>query len=94
MTIYAVGDDHKLIDANELQQRIKSNENEIAARLNVLGYDFISVESNKPTEPPTVTMVTRSIPDWAIALIVIVNSVIVISLLLIVLAILWRRYTR
>ena len=60
----------------------------------LLGYNILSTESNMPTERPVVITVTRSIPSWAIALIVIVNSVIVISLLLIVLAILWRRYTR
>ena len=91
VTIYAIGDDDQFIEANILQQMIESNEKELSA---ALGYDIISVESNKPTQPPVVTTVTRNIPDWAIALIVIVNSVIVISLLLIVLAILWRRYNR
>ena len=91
VTIYAVGDDDQFIEANKLQQLIESNEKDLST---ALGYNILSVESNKPTEPPVVTTVTRSIPDWAIALIVIVNSVIVISLLLIVLAILWRRYNR
>ena len=93
VTIYAVGDD-QFIDANELQQLIESNENKLAA---ALGYSIISVESSKPTEVPmvtTATTVTDSIPDWAIALIVIVNSVLAILLLLIVLAILWKCYTQ
>lgn len=90
VTVYAEGDG-KFVEPNELAQLIESKQGDLAA---ALGYDIISVESNRATEAPVVTTVTRSIPDWAVALIVIVNSVIVISLLLIVLAILWRRYTR
>lgn len=90
MTIYAEEGD-KFVEPNELRQRIMSKQMEIAARL---GYNILSVESNRPTVPPVQTTVSRSVPDWAIALIVIVNSVIIISLLLIVLAMLWRRYTR
>ena len=96
VTVYAVGDD-QFIEPNELQQLIESNKKELAA---ALGYSIISVESSKPTEDPMVTIatmvttVTQTIPDWAIALIVIVNSVLVISLLLIVLGILWKCYTR
>ena len=88
--IYAVRNG-EFVDPNELKELIIAKEAEISR---VLGYDITSVESNKATEPPVVTRVSRSVPTWAIALIVIVNSVIIISLLLIVLAILWRRYTR
>jgi len=88
--IYATKDD-EFLDPNELTQLVESKQMEITG---VLGYDIVSVGSNRPTEPPVVTRVNRSIPSWAIALIVIVNSVIIISLLLIVLAILWKRYTR
>ena len=90
MTVYALQDE-EFLDPIELQELIESKQMDIMA---LLGYDIISTTSNKPTEIPVVVRVTRSIPGWAIALIVIVNSVIIISLLLIVLAILWRRYTR
>lgn len=90
VTIYGTKDD-VFLDPNELTQLIESKQTEITG---ALGYDIISVRSNKPTEQPVVTRVHRSIPSWAISLIVIVNSVIIISLLLIVLAMLWRRYTR
>lgn len=90
VTVYAIRDD-VFLEPIELQALIESNQMAIISQL---GYDIISIESNMPTERPVVVRVTRSIPGWAIALIVIVNSVIIISLLLIVLAILWRRYTR
>ena len=90
MTIYATQND-EFVDPSELQQMIESRQMDI---VDLLGYGIISVVSNRPTERPVVTRVTRSIPSWAIALIIIVNSVIIMSLLLIVLAILWRRYTR
>jgi len=46
------------------------------------------VFSNEPTS------VTRTIPTWAVAVIVVLNSVIIVTLLLIILAIIWRRYSR
>ena len=90
MIVYALQND-EFLEPIELQELIESKQADIIA---LLGYDILSTESNKPTERPVMIRVTRSIPGWAIALIIIVNSVIVISLLLIVLAILWRRYTR
>ena len=90
MQVYAE-ENNNFVEPNELRKRIVSKQVEIAA---ALGYNIVEVESNRATQPPVITRVTRSVPNWAIALIVIVNSVILISLLLIVLAMLWRRYTR
>ena len=90
VTLYALQNDN-FVDPIEIQELIVSRQMNISA---MLGYDIGAVESNRPTERPVVRTVTRSIPSWAIALIVIVNSVIIISVLLIVLAMLWRRYTQ
>lgn len=90
MTIYAKQND-EFLEANKLVEMIESKQTAISRGL---GYDIISVEVNKETVPPVLRTEPRSIPSWAIALIVIVNSVIIISMLLIVLAILWKRYTR
>jgi len=61
-------------------------------RLRDLGFEIQNVISNAPTEVPT--MLTRVIPVWAVAVIVVINSVIVISALLIIVGILWKRYSR
>ena len=49
------------------------------------------VISNEPDVPDVVDLV---FPVWAVAVIVVLNSVIIISCLLIVLGVIWRRYSR
>ncbi len=60
------------------------------------GLDITRVQSNAPvttpTQPPSVP--TRPIPTWAVVVIVVLNSVIIIGFLLIVLGVTWRRFRR
>lgn len=60
------------------------------------GFSIAEVFSNAPPEvstPPT-AVPTRPIPTWAVVVIVVLNSVIIIGVLLLILGIVWKRYTR
>ena len=54
-------------------------------------YALQEVTSHEADVPDVVDLV---FPVWAVAVIVVVNSVIIISCLLIVLGVIWRRYSR
>ena len=53
-----------------------------------------SIVSNKPTVEPPEVEIDLKIPPWAVAVIVVLNSTIVIALLLLIVGILWRRLIR
>ena len=96
VTIYAL-QNGRFFSPDNLANLIETNQVTLSS---VFGFNIATVSSNNMTpEPPSTTeppvrTEDDSIPSWAIALIVIVNSVIIVSVLLIILAILWRRYTR
>ena len=96
VTIYAL-QNGSFFSPDNLTNLIETNRGTLS---NIFGYDIVTISSNNVTpQPPSATepperTEDHSIPSWAIALIVIVSSVIIVSVLLIILAILWRRYTR
>ena len=46
------------------------------------------------SEEPEILEIPRKIPPWAIAVIIVLNSVIIILVLLLVLGVVWKRYSR
>ena len=93
--------------ANELDSQQLVSPQELALLLTQLarnqpqllidaGFSIAEVFSNGATEastPPT-AVPTRPIPTWAVVVIVVLNSVIIIGVLLLILGIVWKRYTR
>lgn len=90
-------DGQELVMADDLLARVESlltNEQDVAL-LRQAGLAIVEVTSNAPVSTtPSLPTPTRPIPPWAVAVIVVLNSVIIIAVLLIVLGITWRRYRR
>jgi CBS domain containing-hemolysin-like protein len=86
-----------LLSSEELERRILTllaDMNQVAALLTA-GYTIVDVMSNAPMTTTTPEAVpTRPIPAWAVAVIVVLNSVIIITVLLVILCITLRRYKR
>jgi hypothetical protein len=91
--IFALDGQGAVQDPDVLEEEIIGLSDENKNLMEEAGFTIIytSVNSNKPsTEPPTGD-IDRQIPEWAVAIIVVLNSVIIISLLMVIVAILWRR---
>lgn len=93
-------DGSTLILADDLAERLFSlnMDEDQKALLARAGIALIEIMSNSqtvttPTPDPEAVPV-RPIPAWAVAVIVVMNSVIIIGVLMIVLGITWRRYKR
>lgn len=92
------GEGQVRISANELAKRLINLTPDQKQQLVDAGLTIVQVSSNDQPTTPTSTVPTktiqRTIPPWAVAVIVVLNSVIIIAVLLIVLGITWRRYKR
>lgn len=88
-------DNDNLILADKLVEMFISLSDQDKGLLEAAGIFIKRVTSNAPQPTPTSPAVpTRPIPTWAVAVIVVMNSVIIIGVLLIILGIIWRRYKR
>jgi hypothetical protein len=85
--IYAVNANNEFISAAELKSYVEAVRSD--ERLVRLGFDITEVEV--ASEEPEII---RKIPDWAVGVIVVLNSVIIIFILLLVLGVIWKRYSR
>lgn len=86
---------NNLIPADELAALIKSLDDSQKVQLITTGLTIIDVNSNAPQVTTAISPVpTRPIPAWAVAIIVVMNSAILVGVLLIILLIVWRRYRR
>jgi hypothetical protein len=85
--VYAINPNNEFISAADLQSRIESVMDD--ERLNRFGFDIVSVEVG--SEEPEIL---RKIPVWAVVVIAVLNSVIIILVLLLVVGVIWKRYSR
>ena len=87
-------DGQALISADDLAASLSNLSPEQNLLLLQIGVNIADVISNAPLPTPTTRVPVRPIPPWAVGVIVVLNSVIIVALLLIVLGIIWRRYRR
>jgi hypothetical protein len=88
--VYAINPNNEFISAADLHSRIVSvmdDDTLIRFGVNIVSVDVAS-------EEPEILEIPRKIPPWAIAVIIVLNSVIIILVLLLVLGVVWKRYSR
>ena len=82
------------IPAGVLHSRLLNLTEAELLRLEREGFLIVGSVSNDPVVPTPNMIPTRPIPVWAVAVIVVLNSGIIITVLLIIVGVLWRRYSR
>ena len=86
----------EIIPADSLAFLLDALTDQQLLQLEGAGLSIVMIQSNAPQATPSgpPRVVTRPIPTWAVVLIVVLNSVIIIGFLLLVLGITWRRFRR
>ena len=86
----------EIILADSLAFLLNSLTDQQLLRLEEAGLNIMTIQSNTPVTTPSGPpgVPARPIPTWAVVLIVVLNSVIIIGFLLAVLGVTWKRFRR